>query len=523
MVVFHRKRCLVSYLIFILVFGCLLLFYSLSYTTINWSSGLSGNEKLETRSAIVVGDHHFTTAAPFVINCSAICPSLAPATIKEHSSITEEITEPSSESTISSDLNSDHITSLEPVSSSLFHDYPLKWTKVELTQTTVFSAYYEEREEMFGPSVVLLGFQARSHDKESLYCLFEYPDGTQSCRGKSIFVEMDACNNQKEYHKKKLYNFKHVFHICRLSGSKQIPSKVALSHSANCNPSTSLISIYSHRPEKKANIGVCVETPIFQKSFIDVVNFIEMQRMFGAQVITLYLLDSPEGMEASLRKAYPEEVLLDIVHWSSSFKEKDPLHYYGEILAIHDCLYRNLHRVNYLALVDLDEVIVSRRHSNWHEMLRELDNDYVDSFIFINSVYLKTPLHDLPIEKTNHLKSLLCPGQTLPDYFTHYGKSRCRFHYYERSKVILKPLNVIDTDIHGPCRRREGKTHFFVPDDMATSQHYREKPTIECKPNRKTKKYDVTYDDWLSRFGPVFLKSVQQRICSIQKVISPHQ
>lgn len=500
-----KKSRLLTYMVFILSFGCVILIYSsLSSKTDYPREVRSDTQNPETS----VWSQQLAPHS----NCT--CPTCPPPpVVKEEGERAEEIrtsTPPS-------------VTLLPNVSQNgetLFTENPLVWSKVE--ETTVFSAYYEERKERYGPSVVLLGYQSKKTEGTTHYCLFHYTkqDDHQSqlsCqKEKSIFVEMDACNQQKEVHKKIPYKYRHVFHICRLpkDDRQRIPSAVSLSSSPNCEPSSGPVPVYRYRPNTKANIGVCIQTPVFRKGLDDIVNFIEMQRLFGVQVFTLYLLEVSNDVETQLRRAYPkEDGMLEIIYWSKSFKEKDPLHYYGEILAIHDCYYRNLHRVNYLAMLDLDEVLVTRRHSNWHQMLQELDSDYVDSFNFINSVYLKTPEGELPRYETTQLKSQLCPGHLLPPYFLHYGKSTCRFHYYERSKFIVKPLNILDTDIHGPCTRVEGKTHFYVPDDMAVSQHYREKPTIECKPNRKTRKYEVRYDDWILRFGETLLKATKRKLC----------
>jgi hypothetical protein len=58
-----------------------------------------------------------------------------------------------------------------------------------------------------------------------------------------------------------------------------------------------------------------------------------------------------------------------------------------------------------------------------------------------------------------------------------------------------------------------GKGHFFVPDDMANSHHYREKPTVECKKNRRKKTYDTTFDDHMKKYANVFLKAVSDKLC----------
>ncbi len=44
-----------------------------------------------------------------------------------------------------------------------------------------------------------------------------------------------------------------------------------------------------------------------------------------------------------------------------------------EVLSLNDCLYRNLYKFKYLAVVDFDEVIVPRQNKDWHGLLRSLE------------------------------------------------------------------------------------------------------------------------------------------------------
>ncbi len=44
-----------------------------------------------------------------------------------------------------------------------------------------------------------------------------------------------------------------------------------------------------------------------------------------------------------------------------------------EVLSLNDCLYRNLYKFKYLAIVDFDEVIVPRQNKDWHGLLRSLE------------------------------------------------------------------------------------------------------------------------------------------------------
>merc|ERR1711936_1020308 len=41
----------------------------------------------------------------------------------------------------------------------------------------------------------------------------------------------------------------------------------------------------------------------------------------------------------------------------------------NELIPYNDCLYRNMYRYEYIALLDIDEVILPLRHTSWAEMM----------------------------------------------------------------------------------------------------------------------------------------------------------
>merc|ERR1712080_724094 len=41
------------------------------------------------------------------------------------------------------------------------------------------------------------------------------------------------------------------------------------------------------------------------------------------------------------------------------------------LIPYNDCLYRNMYRYEYVALLDIDEVIMPIKHNNWAEMMEE--------------------------------------------------------------------------------------------------------------------------------------------------------
>jgi len=44
----------------------------------------------------------------------------------------------------------------------------------------------------------------------------------------------------------------------------------------------------------------------------------------------------------------------------------------NELIPYNDCLYRNMYRYEYVALLDIDEVIMPIKHNNWAEMMDEV-------------------------------------------------------------------------------------------------------------------------------------------------------
>jgi hypothetical protein len=43
-----------------------------------------------------------------------------------------------------------------------------------------------------------------------------------------------------------------------------------------------------------------------------------------------------------------------------------------ELLELNDCLYRNLYKYEYLAIFDIDEIIVPQNAYNWSQLISEI-------------------------------------------------------------------------------------------------------------------------------------------------------
>ena len=58
---------------------------------------------------------------------------------------------------------------------------------------------------------------------------------------------------------------------------------------------------------------------------------------------------------------------------------------------MHDCLYRNMDRVKYLAVVDLDEVLLPLKHRSWLELVDSIggqDNHRYHSYTDLGIAFM---------------------------------------------------------------------------------------------------------------------------------------
>ena len=395
---------------------------------------------------------------------------------------------------------------------------PLIWTGLKGVEQGVafnfISAYYDDR--VHPPSIVLLGYQLRN-ESSVLHCKVQYDHGGTHClREPSIQLEMDACNTHKEFKHSVQYPYVHMFYKCPLSGRKSIPKAVAMSTEPWCNQSSVMIPVYEELrlPNKTVEIGVCVQTPVFRTGLSYLVSFIEMNRLLGAEMFTMYYYYSEESHKALsfLMKQYGD--IVQLVRWNKQLDDHNTLHYHGEILAINDCLYRNMKQTKYLIFIDLDELIIPRKHATLKDMLKEVDqSSYSDSFVFINVLFLESKIFSLK-RKIESWRSQLCQRAQLPVYLFFFNRVTCSFDYFARSKLVVRADRITDMDIHSVCKRIGNTSHVLVPSELAVSHHYRARPTIECHKNPQLQRYESITDTWMSKYAIQLLSSLNAAICN---------
>src|SRR6218665_2528527 len=203
----------------------------------------------------------------------------------------------------------------------------------------------------------------------------------------------------------------------------------------------------------------------------DIVNFIEVNRIFGAERFIFYFDADTDLSLRDCLESYRDKGIVEMYAFTPPVLEG--LHYHGQIISITECVYRTMYRTKYLINVDIDEVVVPVKANDWQTMLDSIHRrtgEQIASYSFQNQFYpLEAP--DDPMTSQSSLvmhyniKSLL---KTLKESYV--------FPHDQRSKIMARPERVLIWHVHTILRenviRRNDKTYNVTTDD-AVLHHYR--------------------------------------------------
>lgn len=243
----------------------------------------------------------------------------------------------------------------------------------------------------------------------------------------------------------------------------------------------------------KKDFGVCVPPVFGDVSIISLVQFIELSKLLGASDFTFYHTNtSPSDVDQVLRY-YQKKKEITVIPWilPGNASEKT-LWYYGQILAIQDCLYRNMARFKYLVFNDLDEFVVPRNATTWSEM--------VDEIFLVSS---QSNLTSSNIAGFSFKSAFFSPNEPID------GTYKVRFlqYFYRtktlsslRTKMIVKPQNIFELGIHHISRPIENTITVPADPSIAFIHHYR---TCSSDNDSSMKCHPTVEDLTLLKYAPL--------------------
>ncbi len=225
----------------------------------------------------------------------------------------------------------------------------------------------------------------------------------------------------------------------------------------------------------KTNFTVCVSSPLQYLDANQLVEWIEVNSLFGADHFVLYMHSGHDQNIQPYVDYYNKVDKLDSIPWNlAAVGIDDPerdVHKFAQLIQENDCFMRNMYQTRYVAFLDIDEFIVPRgQHSSWSDLVSTCEDAaqyQVRCLIFRREWPSDDKVtRDARIAQYNLLTLLKTKVEDRV------------FPPYHRSKYIVKPLyikSVMVNHVHkfmNSLSGYENQTCILRPDD-ALLHHYR--------------------------------------------------
>lgn len=373
------------------------------------------------------------------------------------------------------------------------HINNIYWQETETSNGTfyLYGAYLDKRKNnRLGPTIRILGMINRLAPTVKTFCQIWFSGAKEPVISKVLEYKYIWYKKWGNY-KKGI--FQPYMLACQVPSShwKQVPVSVSVVENM-CDLATNNLRVTYNKlepGEKKKKFAVCVKGLDFPTDDLSVrlVEWIETLNVLGADKVFLYNLEVHPNVTKvldymvkegkvdltpiSLPGYQPNMQILQHLYLKSKLNNKRQ----NELIPYNDCLYRNMYRYEYIALLDIDEVIVPKQQDGWAAMMEDVvkaslkvKNETRASFNFRNVYFMDEML-------TAHE-----PSGTFKDVppYMHMMQHVYRSANYTKPGQYVKcfhnPEKVLILHNHFPLGCLGGVcTSYPVSTDSAHLQHYR--------------------------------------------------
>lgn len=270
------------------------------------------------------------------------------------------------------------------------HINNIYWQETETSNGTfyLYSAYLDRRKNnRLGPTIRILGMINRLEPKVKTFCQIWFSGSKEPVISKVLEYKYIWFKKWGNY---KTGIFQPYMLACQLPQShwKEVPISVSVVEHV-CDLATNNLRVTYNvlaPGEKKKKFAVCVKGLDFPTDDMSVrmAEWIEMLNLLGADKIFLYNLEVHPNVTKvldyyvkagkvdltplSLPGYQPNMQMLQHLYLKSKLNNKRQ----NEVIPYNDCLYRNMYRYEYIALLDIDEVIMPIKQDNWEDMMKDV-------------------------------------------------------------------------------------------------------------------------------------------------------
>lgn len=398
--------------------------------------------------------------------------------------------------------------------------------KVKMSSFYLYSAFYDDR--MLSaprPSVRVLGMINRNVILFDVYCQLwfdEVPSPVISKISEFSFIWNKAWDTPKDW---ELHPY---LMLCQIPPACKhlVPQSVSLV-STSCDTATNNLKVINNQPQKgkKADFAVCVKGMnfVYDDRSVRLVEWLELLFILGVNKVFLYELALHPNItkvinyyrnkkRVEIKKlTLPGELpnvssLISIFYTAKRFEKR---HY--EVIPYNDCLYNNMNLYKFIAVFDVDEIIMPNSFTSWKSLMEAVAPAAMSGEQYLISSYCARHVYFLDFlqEEDDRLRDV--PSNL------HMLQHRYRADHYhwseDQDKCLHNPKRVVHMHHHRPflCQPRYcGHFNFDTAD--AQLQHYRH----TCLDNEKSNCSDYStqkvLDDNILRFQKQLLKRTEETL-----------
>ncbi|XP_063851767.1 uncharacterized protein LOC135095057 [Scylla paramamosain] len=302
--------------------------------------------------------------------------------------------------------------------------------------------------------------------------------------------------------------------------SHQVPESVSLVE-GRCDQPTNNLRVIHNLPtgDRKADFAVCVKgMKFFKDESVRLVEWLELNFLLGADKIYLYEIETHPNISKVL-KHYESRGKIDVKKFSQPgelpnvlglqeifFRKYKSTICAAEDLMYNDCLYRNINRYKFVAVIDIDEVLMPKTKSSWKEIMESIAPGVLSGKDYKWSSFAHYMVYFLPVMQQKHGWVNDVP------HFMPMLQNLHRAANHSFSKWQIKSIHdtqrVLTIHNHFPFNCLGGKcSTLFIPRETAQLNHYRNDCRWTLRKECPYYKNHTILDDSILRFKAPLLNN----------------
>ncbi|XP_054165998.1 uncharacterized protein LOC128963508 [Oppia nitens] len=410
------------------------------------------------------------------------------------------------------------------------------WQSVIIDQNTTYyayNAYYDNRENMTKVRIIGVTDHFAQLVNQTFWCLLYFEGKKRAVLSKVTQID-ELAYNFGNYYKRKGYYLPTLLSCdIPISIKNMVPSAVAIKINNQCKSEfTNYLRVIYERPESgnKTLFGVCVRALYYYNIDFSVrlIEWLELQKILGANKVYLYAFTTNNYMDKVLNYytnlkfiewRYTthcghqlNNIYLNEVYMSKMGDKMLP----QETLELNDCFYRNMYKHTFLAVIDIDEVIVPLDAYDWPQMMDQIYNSLKKRSNwdrFASYLFTQTRFYNQLISNQYTTNDIMYTMRHL--YRANFTMSAPKsFQLTKNAKVVWNhtPLQCIINKDYKDC-----PIH-FVDKQFGYLLHYRpgiHKPT-NCTDTDLRK--CAIYDPLITKYNDILNKNMRKSLTAISKV-----